>query len=217
MRVLLAQDRAENRLLDLTGQQNDGLEHEKAPSPFGLLDRGNVDGWLSIWLGRWGGLSPRLEIAQIGRRLILFGRHQQPVGAQHVALTSDTHMLVLLDAGRVAPDRASFAGAPVALGHRPWTREGMVDQSDLVVQNVSVGGIAEETLLDDALIVRMQRNSARVERAQALEAARLDHERIVETIALCFDPTADGITGDRRLACVPKAAAVREDAPVLIQ
>jgi hypothetical protein len=41
---------------------------------------------------------PRLEISQVGRRLILLGGHKMTVGTQHVTLPGDFEMLVALRA-----------------------------------------------------------------------------------------------------------------------
>jgi hypothetical protein len=45
----------------------------------------------------------RLEISQIGRRLVLLGGHQLAVGAEHVGLRADLEMIVVLRAADLAP------------------------------------------------------------------------------------------------------------------
>src|SRR5215472_13460746 len=135
---------------------------------------------------------PRLlEISQIGGRLVLLLRHQHALGAEVVALVADRDVALSVGADIFAPFRPRPAGAAEALGDRPGPGQRMVDHRDLVAQNVAVGAVEIEELLDDALVVGMQRNAARVVDARALEAAGLDLERVVMPAAGAVEPTAD--------------------------
>src|SRR5215510_7317575 len=94
------------------------------------------------------------EISKIRRRLIFLRRHQDAVGAQHVALAADLDMGVVLGADALAPDRARVLRAAIFLGRAPWARERVVDGGDLHDENVRIGLVLIDPLLEDALIVR---------------------------------------------------------------
>src|ERR1700736_3745188 len=73
-------------------------------------------------------LLPRaIEISQVGGRLVLCGRHEAPVRAEHVVLLSDLHVVVGLDADDLAPRGLTTGLAMVALGHDPGARQRMID------------------------------------------------------------------------------------------
>lgn len=114
------------------------------------------------------------EKFQIRRRLILARGHQVAVIAHEVALLPDIDMMVILDAEVLGPQH--FGGATVAPGHRPWTGQGMVERRDVVVQHVPVGLVEVNPLLDDGLIILVQRDSVGIECARTLQGAGLDHE-----------------------------------------
>src|SRR5450756_303865 len=60
---------------------------------------------------------PRLiEISQVGRRLILLGRHQEPIRAKEIALLADLHVSLPLLAFRLDPERPRIRISTVALG-----------------------------------------------------------------------------------------------------
>src|SRR5262245_30225892 len=158
-------------------------------------------------------LSPSLagcfEVAQIGRRLVLLGRHEVAVRAQEIIFLADGHMLVALAAIVLDPDR--LAHAAVFLGDRPRTGERRVDRGDLVVEEVAVGFVEIDPLLDDGLIVPVQGKAAALERAGPLHAAGLDHEHVVAAVAVLVDPLADGVAGEGRLEVLGPGASVGID------
>src|SRR6202521_3902777 len=102
---------------------------------------------------------PRLEISQVRRRLVLLRRHEQPVRAQHIVLVADHHMIVVL-AILFGPERPRIRHAPIVLHHGPGSRQRMVDDRDLVVRDLVIRRVDEDPLLDDRLIVLVQRQSA---------------------------------------------------------
>jgi hypothetical protein len=76
-----------------------------------------------------------LEIAQIWRRLVLFGGHQEAVGAKEINFLADANMSVAFGADLVAkPDRFLARDAPVGLGHHPRSAQRMVDGGDIIVK-----------------------------------------------------------------------------------
>src|SRR5437660_5060676 len=83
------------------------------------------------WLfSRW------FEISQIRRRLVLLGRHQEAICAQHIVLLADFDVIVVLGAVDLAPVRPRIWLAAIALGHRPRTRQRMVEHRDFVVKDI---------------------------------------------------------------------------------
>src|SRR6266568_6776666 len=88
-----------------------------------------------------------IKMAQAGRLLTLLCRHQFALGAEHEVLALDAHMLGALGADSLHPDR--IAVAHIILGHRPWPGKRIVEGRDLVVQDVRVGLVEEDALLDD--------------------------------------------------------------------
>ena len=56
-----------------------------------------------------------------------------------------------------------------------------------------------DPLLDDGLVVLVQRNAAGVEGARALEVAGLDFEHVVAAVAVRVDPLADRVADEGRL------------------
>src|ERR1700722_4279651 len=69
-----------------------------------------------------------LEISQIGRNLLLPGRHQVAVRAQHIVLLADLDVVVVLAAIVVAPERLLLVRlAPVGLVVRPGAGSGTGD------------------------------------------------------------------------------------------
>src|SRR5262249_23205906 len=73
----------------------------------------------------------RLEMPQVGRRLAFLRRHQEAVGAEEVALLADGDVVVVLRAQVLAPEWILVRRAAVALHHRPWPGERIVDDCDL--------------------------------------------------------------------------------------
>src|SRR5215469_6529419 len=161
--------------------------------------------------GSRGSLPRRLEISKIGRRLILLGRHQQAASAQIVGLLADPDVALPIGADVFGPSGPRIEGAAVALGHAPGSRQGMVYHRDLIVEQIGIGLAKVEPLFDDALIVRMQWNAARVVDARALEVARLDLQHAVTAGAVRVDPAADGIAVEGGCDVVRPIAAVGVD------
>src|SRR5215470_2344787 len=139
------------------------------------------------------------EISQIGRRLILLGRHQEAVGAEEVPLPANLDMGVALGADALAPDRARILHAAIFFDRRPRTRERIVERGDLDDETVWIGLVLIDPLLEDALIIRVQRQAGVVIGAWSLEPARLDLEHAVAAGATLIDPGADRVARKRRL------------------
>ncbi len=76
-----------------------------------------------------------LEIAQVRRRLILAGRHQEAVGAKEILLLADLHLVLVLAADGLEPGR--FPLPVVGPRHRPGTRKRIIDHRDVVAQDRS--------------------------------------------------------------------------------
>src|ERR1700686_1447305 len=71
-------------------------------------------------------IRPRLEISQIGRRLVLAGGHQVVVAAAVVGLLADLDQLLVARAVIFLPDRKPGGIAAIGLQHRPGMRKGVV-------------------------------------------------------------------------------------------
>src|SRR5216684_5928876 len=141
-----------------------------------------------------------LEIAQIRRWLVLVGGHQQAVRAQEIGLPPNIDMDVGLGANvLVPPDRLLGLGATVVLRDGPRARQRVIDDGDFVVQHVGIAFVEIDALLDDALIVPVQRSAADIVVAGAFEAAGLDQQRVVAAVAVLVDPLADRIAREHRV------------------
>ena len=64
----------------------------------------------------------------------------------------------------------------------------MVDHGDLVIEDVGIGLVEIDPLLDDGLIIGVERNAVRAENAGAFETTGLDFEHVVAAIAVLIDP-----------------------------
>src|SRR5262249_9448302 len=106
--------------------------------------------------------------------------------------------------------------APERPRHRPGPRQRMVDGGDLDAQEVLVGRIEREALLDDALPVLVQRDAAAFEGARPLEAARLDLEHAEAAVRALLEPLADRIAQEARLDLGGPGASIRKDAARLV-
>jgi len=73
-------------------------------------------------------------------------------------------------------------------------RQRIVDGGHFVVQHVGIVLVAIDTLLDDSLVVRMQRVAGIVETARPHEAARFGLEQIELAVAVLVGPFADRIS-----------------------
>src|SRR6516165_2436571 len=176
--------------------------------------------WRPVWMQARRSISSRLEslprlleILQIRRRLVLLRRHQVAVGADIVDLPADADMRIVLGADRLAPpDRLLARGPAVVLGDGPGPRQGMVDGGDLVVQEIAVGLVEIDALLDHGLIVLVHGNAGAVEGARPFQAAGLDRQQVVAAIAILVDPLADRVARKHRLHLLRPIAAVGIDA-----
>src|SRR5262249_5909210 len=95
------------------------------------------------------------------------------------------------------PDNVAVAAVALVNGSR--AREGVVDDGDDVVHDVRVGLVERDRLLDDGLIVLVQRDAAEFDRAWTLEVAGLDLERVEAAVAVGVRPLADRIAREARL------------------
>src|SRR5450432_67554 len=134
-----------------------------------------------------------IEISQIWRWLVLAGRRQLSVGAQHVVLLADLYMVVGFGADDLAPRGLALGLATVALGDDPRAGERVVGHRDLVVEDVGISLVEVDPLGDDGFVVLVQRNAAVIVGAGSLEAARLDREHVVAAVSVRIGPCANGI------------------------
>src|SRR6516225_1281676 len=134
-----------------------------------------------------------LEVTQVGRWLVLAGRHEKSVCAEIVIVAADADMRIVLGAGELQPHRLLRLGTGVVTHDRPRPRQRMVGHRDLVMQDVVVRRVEIDALLEYRLVVGMQRYAGLVEEARALEILGLDLENTVVAIALLVDPTPEGI------------------------
>src|SRR6266700_888901 len=97
------------------------------------------------------------EISQIRRQLPLLGRHQVAIGAEHISLVADFDVVVVLATIVLLPDRSLLVRlATVGLVDRPRTRQCMINDGDVVMEDVGIGLVEVNSLLDDGLIVLVQ-------------------------------------------------------------
>src|SRR5262249_9773581 len=141
----------------------------------------------------------RLEVAQVRRRLVLPRWHQSAVRAQEIVLPSDADVTVALGADLLEPFRLIDWLANGFLGDRPGMRERVVDRRHFVRQRVGIVLVPKDPLLDDALIVRVQRDAGGVVGTGTLEMTRLDFERVEAAVAVGVDPFADRVTLEGRI------------------
>ena len=121
-------------------------------------------------------------------------------------------MVVVLAAIILDPNRPRIGFAAITLGHGPRTRQRVVDHRDFVVEGAGVGLVEENSLLDDGLIVPVQRNSAGVISAgRTVEAAGLDFKHVVAAIAVEVDPFTDRVAAQGAFDIRWPGAPVSED------
>src|SRR5215831_9074636 len=115
------------------------------------------------------------EVLQVRRRLVLACRHQEAVGTEKVVLSADLDVNVAFSADRFRPNRLlPGRNAAIFLDRRPRSRQRIVDGRDLVDDDVRVGLVGIEPLLDDGLVVLVQRKTGPVIGARALEITGFD-------------------------------------------
>jgi len=156
------------------------------------------------------------EILQNPGRLAFAGGISLPSALTMLELVADADMGIALGADRFAPpDRFLALGPAIVFGDGPGMRQGVVDGGDLVVQNVRIGLVLVDALLDDGLVVRMQRNAGAVEVGDL--SARGSHlQQIVAAVAVLVDPFAEGIALEHRLH-VLASRAVGVDAARVVE
>src|SRR5262245_6802083 len=115
-----------------------------------------------------------LEISQIRRRLAFLGGHQQAVSAQEIIFVTDHDLAVAFVANVFAPAWTRFRVAPESLVHAPRPCQCVVEHGDLVMKDIRIAFVEIEPLLEDRLIVEMQRQSGGIVGARSFEATRLD-------------------------------------------
>src|SRR6266403_606408 len=93
-----------------------------------------------------------------------------------------------------------LALANITFVHRPWPREGVVHDGDFVVQDVGIALVEIDALLDNSLVVVMQRYAASLQGAWSLEIACLDLERVKAAVAIGVEPIADRIAREAQHA-----------------
>src|SRR5580704_19027713 len=69
---------------------------------------------------------PGRKIPQVGWRLVLACRHQVAVAADDVVVPADQHMMIILGAERLGPQRLRAWVAVVGARHGPGSRQRMV-------------------------------------------------------------------------------------------
>src|SRR4029434_373055 len=116
----------------------------------------------------------------------------------------------------LAPSRPRVGIAAQIPGHGPWPGQRMVVDRDLVVQDVLVGLVEIDALLEDRLVVVMQRQARGIVMARSLETSGLDFQHVVAAVAVLVDPSADGIASERRLYLLRPIASVGIDAAVVL-
>src|SRR5205085_1768554 len=121
-------------------------------------------------------------------------------------------MIVALATNIFRPDWSWTWIAAILLLHGPRMRQGMVDRGDVVMQESPILSVEINPLLDDGLIVLVQRNARAVERAGSFEAASFDFEQVVTSVAIGIDPFADRIARERRLFIPGPIASIRINA-----
>src|ERR1700730_16897969 len=77
-----------------------------------------------------GSLLRLFEISQIGRRLVLLGRHQKPVPAQEIVFLANGNLPVALGDVIFWPVRTRIGVAHIFFIHGPRTRQSMIDRGD---------------------------------------------------------------------------------------
>src|SRR5262245_55813714 len=132
-----------------------------------------------------------VEVPQVRRRLARAAWPELAVDPNVVGLSFDEDVVVVLGAAVLDPH--SITRAIVAARHRPGPGQRIVVGGDLVTQDVRVGLVEEDALLDDGLIVLVQRDAARIEDARAFEMTGLHLEHVVAAVAILIDPFADRV------------------------
>src|SRR5215510_10922648 len=132
------------------------------------------------------------EVPQVRRGLAFPGRHQEAIAAQHVVLIADAHELLAFGADVLDPGWPRIRITAIVFENGPGTRQAIVDDRQVIMQKVRIGLVEINTLLEDGLVVAMERQAAGVVGARALEATGLDLQQVEAAITVGIDPFADG-------------------------
>src|SRR5258708_20932026 len=126
-----------------------------------------------------------IEGLQIRGWLVLPGRHQLAGAVQHIVLITNVDLKIVLCADRLDKDRVSLAVH--GLQHSPWSGERVVISRDLVVQDIRIGLVQVQSLLDDGLAILVHWYAASIEGPRILKIAGLDFEHVVAAVAIRVD------------------------------
>src|SRR5262249_10305686 len=96
---------------------------------------------------------------------------------------------------------------------RPWSRQCIINNGDLVMEQVAIGLVEKDTLLEDSLVVFMKGNAADINGARPLKAACFDFEGIVAAIPILVDPFSVRKAEERGLNRLRPFAFISENAP----
>ena len=134
-----------------------------------------------------------------------------------IVLLADRNLCVVLAAVIFGPNRAGTGIAPVFLVDRPGPRQRVIDHGHFVVQDVRIGLVEMDSLLENRLIVEGERQAGRIIGTGSLERpAGLDFEHVVAAVAVLVDPFADRIARERRIEPRRPVAPVSEDSPTMV-
>src|SRR6266849_9188928 len=104
-----------------------------------------------------------LEISQIRRCLIFLCRHKQAIRTQVVRLLANRDMGIVFGANILTPpDRLVGDEAMIVPRDHPWPRQSIVNGGNLVVEQIGVCAVNKDALLDNGLVVAMERDAAGV-------------------------------------------------------
>src|ERR1700757_3265602 len=104
--------------------------------------------------------------------------------------------------------------ADVALVHRPWPRQGMINDGDLVVKEIRVRWIGTDPLLDDRLVVEGKRQAGGIVDARTSEGSPgLHFKEVVDPGAGFIDPAPNRVSRIARLDLAAPLASIGENAP----
>ena len=106
---------------------------------------------------------------------------------------------------------ADCADALISLVDGPGPGQRIVDHRDLVVKDVSIGRVEIKSLFEDRLIVAVERQTARIINAGALEISGLDFEHVILAVVVLIDPLSDRVAGKGRFLADGPVAPVGED------
>src|ERR1700740_2178359 len=105
-----------------------------------------------------------------------------------------------LGADELGPVRPRIGIATEIPRYGPWPGQGMVDHRDLVMQQVLLRLVEIQALLEDRLVVVVQRQPGGIVMTRSLEGSTgFDLERVVMAVMGAIDPVPDRVAGERRL------------------